>query len=322
MRKPNRTLWVFKYLWENTDDQHPATIADIIAFLETQGITVKDYRAIQADIADLTAMGIDIVEDRSRHYEYSIGTRHFEVPEVKLLVDAVQSSRFVSQKKSKALIKKLSSFVGPQDAGIIKRQLYVEQRFKATNEGIMRIVDSVQDAIAAKTKVTFQYYDYSPQKKKVARHDGAFYIVSPYSLIWNGDNYYMVGHSEEKDKVQKFRVDRIDHLSIVEEPRVKPPKDYSVGDFFSQEFSMMSGKETDVELLVENDLMNNIIDHFGERVKTEIVDEGHFKVHVTVGLSPTFYGWLFASKGKIKILNPKEAKDEFYYIIDSYSESR
>ena len=322
MRKPNRTLWVFKYLWENTDDQHPATIANIIAFLETQGITVKDYRAIQADIADLTAMGIDIVEDRSRHYEYSIGTRHFEVPEVKLLVDAVQSSRFISQKKSKALIKKLSSFVGPQDAGIIKRQLYVEQRFKATNEGIMRIVDSIQDAIAAKTKVTFQYYDYSPQKKKVARHDGAFYVVSPYSLIWNGDNYYMVGHSEEKDKIQKFRVDRIDHLSVVDEPRVKPPKDYSVGDFFSQEFSMMSGKKTDVELLVENNLVNNIIDHFGERVKTEVVDEGHFKVYVTVGLSPTFYGWLFASKGKIKILNPKEAKDEFNYIIDSYSESR
>lgn len=322
MRKPNRTLWVFKYLWENTDDQHPATIADIIAFLETQGINVKDYRAIQADIADLTAMGIDIVEDRSRHYEYSIGTRHFEVPEVKLLVDAVQSSRFISQKKSKALIKKLASFVGPQDAGIIRRQLYVEQRFKATNEGIMRIVDSVQDAIAAKTKVTFQYYDYSPQKKKVARHDGAFYVVSPYSLIWNGDNYYMVGHSEEKDKIQKFRVDRIDQLSIIDEPRIKPLKDYSVGDFFSQEFSMMSGEETDVELLVENDLMNNIIDHFGESVKTEVVDEGHFKIHVTVGLSPTFYGWLFASKGKIKILNPKEAKDEFYYIIDSYSESR
>ena len=322
MRKPNRTLWVLKYLWEQTDDEHPATIADITAYLESQGQTVKDYRVIQADIAELASMGIDIVEDRSRHYEYSIGTRHFEVPEVKLLVDAVQSSRFISQKKSKALIKKLSAFVGPQDANIIKRQLYVDQRFKATNEGIMRIVDSVQDAIAAKTKVTFQYYDYSPQKKKVARHDGAFYVVSPYSLIWNGDNYYMVGHSEDKDQVQKFRMDRIDHLSMVDEPCVKPPKDYSVGDFFSQEFSMMSGKETDVELLVENDLMNNIIDHFGERVRTEVVDEGHFKAHVTVGLSPTFYGWLFASKGKIKILNPKEAKDEFYYIIDSYSDSR
>ena len=322
MRKPNRTLWVFKYLWEQTDDEHPATIADITAYLESQGQTVKDYRVIQADIAELASMGIDIVEDRSRHYEYSIGTRHFEVPEVKLLVDAVQSSRFISQKKSKALIKKLSAFVGPQDANIIKRQLYVDQRFKATNEGIMRIVDSVQDEKKKKTKVTFQYYDYSPQKKKVARHDGAFYVVSPYSLIWNGDNYYMVGHSEEKDQVQKFRMDRIDHLSMVDEPCVKPPKDYSVGDFFSQEFSMMSGKETDVELLVENDLMNNIIDHFGERVRTEVVDEGHFKAHVTVGLSPTFYGWLFASMGKIKILNPKEAKDEFYYIIDSYSDSR
>ena len=322
MDKQNYTLLILKYLWEKADDNAPVTIEQINQYLVSCGMKAKDARTIRSSIMELANIGIDIVETRTNHYEYSIGTRHFEVPEVKLLVDAVQSSRFISQKKSKALIKKLSSFVSPQDAGIIKRQLYVEQRFKATNEGIMRIVDSVQDAIAAKTKVTFQYYDYSPQKKKVARHDGAFYVVSPYSLIWNGDNYYMVGHSEEKDKIQKFRVDRIDHLSVVDEPRVKPPKDYSVGDFFSQEFSMMSGKETDVELLVENDLMNNIIDHFGERVKTEVVDEGHFKVHVTVGLSPTFYGWLFASKGKIKILNPKEAKDEFYYIIDSYSESR
>lgn len=322
MRKPNRALWVFKYLWEQTDDEHPATIADITAYLESQGQPVKDYRVIQADIAELASMGIDIVEDRSRHYEYSIGTRHFEVPEVKLLVDAVQSSRFISQKKSKALIKKLSTFVGPQDANIIKRQLYVDQRFKATNEGIMRIVDSIQDAIAEKKKVTFQYFDYSPLKKKVARHDGAYYVISPYSMIWSGDNYYMVGHSEEKGTVQKFRIDRIDHLSVVDEPRVKPPKDYNVGDFFTQEFSMMSGKETEVELLVENDLMNNIIDHFGEEVKTEIVDEDHFKARVTVGLSNTFYGWLFASRGKIQLLQPKEAIDDFYSIINAYHSSR
>ena len=322
MRKPNRTLWVFKYLWEQTDDEHPATIADIISYLDTQGIAVKDYRVIQADIADLAAMGIDIIEDRSRHYEYSIGTRHFEVPEVKLLVDAVQSSRFISQKKSKALIKKLSAFVGPQDANVIKRQLYVDQRFKATNESIMRIVDSIQEAITDHTKVTFQYFDYSPSKKKVARHDGDYYLVSPYSLIWNGDNYYMVGYSEDKGQVQKFRVDRIDHLSGIDAPRIKPPKDYNVGDFFSQEFSMMSGKETAVELLVENALMNNIIDHFGEDVKTEIADNEHFRVHVTVGLSPTFYGWLFASQRRIKLLQPKEAVDEFYYIIDRFNTSR
>jgi predicted DNA-binding transcriptional regulator YafY len=322
MRKPNRTLWVFKYLWEQTDDENPATIADITAYLETQGIVVKDYRVIQADIAELSAMGIDIIGDRSRQYKYNIGTRHFEVPEVKLLVDAVQSSRFISQKKSKALIKKLSAFVGPQDASIIKRQLYVDQRFKATNESIMRIVDSIQDAISTHTKVTFQYFDYSPEKKKVARHGGAYYLVSPYSLIWSGDNYYLVGHSEGKNQVQKFRVDRIDHLTNIAEPWVKPPKGYNVGDFFSQEFSMMSGRETEVELLVENALMNNVIDHFGERVKTELVDDGHFKAHVIVGLSPTFYGWVFASKGGIKILSPTEAIDEFNYIIDSFVSAR
>ena len=234
---------------------------------------------------------------------------------------ALQSSRFISQKKSKDLIKKLSAFVGPQDASIIKRQLYVDQRFKATNESIMRIVDSIQDAIAGKKKVTFQYFDYSPQKKKVARHDGAYYVVSPYSMIWSGDNYYMVGRTDDKDAVQKFRIDRIDHLSIVDATRTKIPKDYNVGDFFSQEFSMMSGKESEVELLVENDLMNNIIDHFGEGVKTEIVDEAHFKTKVTVGLSNTFYGWLFASRGKIKLLQPKEAIDDFYSIINAYHSS-
>ena len=322
MRKPNRTLWVFRYLWEHTDDEHSATIADIIAFLETQGIVVKDYRVIQSDIAELAAMGIDIIENRSRSYEYHIGTRHFDVPEVKLLVDAVQSSRFISQKRSRALIKKLSAFVGPQDANIIKRQLYVDQRFKATNEGIMRIVDSIQDAITAHANVTFQYFDYSPAKRKVARHDGTFYVISPYSLIWNGDNYYMVGYSGSKDMIQKFRVDRIDHLSVASEGYVRPPKGYSVGSFFSQEFSMMSGTETVVELGVENSLMNNIIDHFGEHVKTEVCDDGHFKVMATVDLSPTFYGWIFASEGKIQITDPQKAIDGFYHIIDRFVSAR
>jgi len=322
MRKPNRTLWVFRYLWEHTDDEHPAKIADITAYLETQGITVKDYRVIQMDIADLSQMSVDIIEHKQHHYEYSIGTRHFEVPEVKLLIDAVQSSRFISQSKSRALIKKLSTFVGPSDAGVMKRQLYIDKRFKATNEGIMRIVDSIQDAIADDVKVTFQYFDYSPLKKKVARHNGEYYTVSPYSLVWSGDNYYMVGHSEGKGIVQKFRIDRMDHLSVVSEPRVKKPKGYNVGAFFSQEFSMMSGVETEVVLLAENSLMNNVIDHFGEGVATEVTDENHFIVRTVVNLSPTFYGWIFAWGGKIRILEPKEAVDGFYSIIDEHQKSR
>ena len=132
----------------------------------------------------------------------------------------------------------------------------------------------------------------------------------------------MVGYSEDKGLVQKFRIDRIDNLSVVEEPRVKPPKDYRVSNFFTREFSMLSGQEAKVELLVENSLMNSIIDHFGERVRTEIVDADHFKATVTVSLNNVFYGWVFASQGKMRLLGPQSAIDGFHYIIEQYEKAR
>lgn len=317
MRYPNRTLVVFRYLWETTDDEHSVTVADIVGYFATQGIKVKDYRTIKADIADLMDFGIDIVETKRDRYEYHVGNRHFEVPEVKLLVDAVQSSRFISQRKSKALIQKLATFVGPHDAGIIRRELYVDQRSKSDNESVLRSVDAVQDAIAENKKVSFQYFDYSPQKEKVARHNGMTYRISPYSLIWNDDNYYMIGFSDDRQIIQTFRIDRIDHLSQVDEPRIEPPDDYNVSDFFTQEFSMLSGKERTVELLVENHLMNNIIDRFGESVQVETVDNGHFKITVTVALSTNFYAWVFASNGKIRILSPQEAREDFAAMMEA-----
>ena len=322
MGKPNRTLLVLKYLWERTDDRASATIADIFAYLEERGVSLKDYRVIQRDIADLSDIGFDIIIERKQRYEYRIGKRLFDVAEIKLLVDAIQSSKFIGRKQSKATIRKLAAFLGPHDANIIKRQLYVDERHKANNESVMRTVDVLHDAIATKSKVMFQYFDFSPDKKRVARHDGASYVVSPYSMLWNNDNYYMVGFSEDRGMIQKFRIDRIENLSTVEESFIKPPKDYSVSGFFSKEFSMFSGKDVEVELLVENQLMNSIIDRFGEKVRTEIVDEQHFKVRTTVSLSGIFYGWVFASQGKIQLTKPKEALDEFYSIIDLYQKAR
>jgi len=315
----NRTLLILKYLWERTDDQHPASSIDIMDYLRSEGLTVKDYRTIRSDVADLIALGVDVVEKRRQHYEYNIGNRHFELPEVKLLVDAVQSSRFINKKKSKELIAKLSAFVGPYDANVIKRQLYVDERAKASNPSVLHSVDAVHEAIAKKRKVTFQYFDYSPKKEKVPRHNGQFYVVSPYSLIWSNDNYYLIGHSEERDMVQKFRIDRIDSLSITEETAQKAPSDYKVGDFFSREFSMMTGKACRVELSVENQLINNIIDRFGEDVAVSIMDDEHVKVIVTIELSNNFYAWVFASRGKIKILSPTDAILEFNSIIDAYT---
>ena len=320
MKYPNRTLSVFKDLWENTDDEHPATVADIVEYLATQGLYVKDYRTIQSDIADLSEFGVDIIETRKQRYEYHIGSRHFEIPEIKLLVDAVQSSRFISRKKSEVLIQKLSAFAGPHYARIINRHLYVDERYKSDNESVLRSVDAIQDAIADKKKVTFQYFNYTTEKEKIARHGGQPYVVSPYSLLWSGDNYYMVGHSEARGIVQTFRIDRIDWLSIVDESRIEPPEDYSVGKIFSQEFSMLSGKTSRVELIVQNSLIDNIIDSFGEDVQIEIMDSEHFKVCTTVELSTNFYGWIFASKGKIQLLHPQKAVDEFYSIIRHYQD--
>ena len=319
MDKQNYTLLILKYLWENADDNSPVSIDQINQYLVSCGMKAKDARTIRNSIMELANIGVDIVETRTNHYEYSIGTRHFEVPEIKLLVDAVQSSRFISPKKSKSLIEKLSAFAGPRYASIINRQLYVDQRFKSTNESVMRSVDAIQDALAEKRKVTFQYLEYTLAKEKVARRDGMYYVVSPFSLIWNGDNYYMIGHTDSSGIIQKYRIDRIDHLSMLEESSTEPPHDYEVGDFFSQEFSMLSGTECDVELSVENGLINNIIDRFGENVHIEVSDDAHFIVKTTVDLSSNFYAWVFASCGKIKILSPKKAIDDFKHMIQYYA---
>lgn len=319
MSSSTRILLIMKYLWETTDDSHAATIADIIAFLAEHGIRVKDYRVIQKDIEEMGKMGLDIVTRRTRQYEYSIGLRHFDIPEIKLLIDAVQSSRFISASKSRALIRKLSTFVGPHQAKLLKRQLYVDQRSKSANESILHTIDTIQDAIADGRKVSFQYFDYSPAKKKVARRDGQPYVLSPYSLVWGNDNYYLVGRSEYSSKILKYRIDRIENLVMLEEPRIKPPKEYSVREFFTQEFTMMSGKPCEVELLAHRVMMNNIIDHFGATVETEIVDEQFVKVTTTTDLSATFYGWIFASEGGIRILGPQEAVDGFQTIVNKYA---
>lgn len=314
----NRILLVLSFLWNNTDEQHPVTVEGIKEYLKSQRIAIKDARTIRRDIADLISFGIDIVEQRKQQYQYFIGTRHFEVPEVKLLVDAVQSSRFITAKKSKALIEKLSAFVGPSQADILNRQLYVDQRAKADNEGIYITVDRIQTAIAQKRQIEFQYYEYLPTKEKQLKHDGIAYELSPYAMLWNNNSYYVAGYSMRHNKIVKYRLDRIERLEILDEPQIPPAEDLDVSDFFSQEFSMLDGTPCEVTLLCENALMNSIIDRFGEDVETHIASSTHFMVKATVDLSDTFYGWVFSSAGRMKIVDPPEAVKGFRNILNSF----
>lgn len=175
----NRTLLVLKYLWETTDEEHTASLADITAYLQGCGIPKPDARTLRKDIDQLIEFGIDIVHHRGVQNRYHVATRHFEAPELKLLIDAVQSSRFVTPKKSKALIRKLAAFAGPHQAELLNRELYVDSRYKSGNESIYLAVDSIQTAIEQKKKISFQYFDYAPDKTKLLRHDGRRYSVPP-----------------------------------------------------------------------------------------------------------------------------------------------
>ena len=318
MALTNRTLLVLKYLWENTDDEHSVSLADIGSYLESNGLKRPDSRTLKEDISQLVELGVDIITERKVQNQYHLGGRHFDTAEVKLLIDAVQSSRFITPSKSKNLIAKLAVFINPSQKNILKRQLYVDKRTKATNEGIIRHVDGIFTAIIESKKIAFTYFDYSPEKKKVHRHEGRIYEVSPYDMLWNNDFYYFTAYDENAHKVKLYRADRIDDLAILDEPATKKPGDYSVDAYHSRVFSMFMGEECKVELLCENELMDSIIDRFGEKVYTEVVDKDHFKVVTTVALSDNFYGWVFASAGTMHIISPQKATDHFANIINSF----
>ena len=317
MSQPNRILMILQYMWHHTDEHHTVSLAELNQHLASYGLSA-DSRTLRKDIDQLIEFGVDIVADRKVQMQYHIATRHFDAPELKLLIDAVQSSRFITKKKSKALIKKLALFAGPYQNKMLKREMYVEDRAKADNEGIYITVDWLQTAIAENKQIAFRYFDYAPTKEKVYRHDGQVYNVSPFALLWNNDAYYLIGHHHVRDCIAKFRVDRIADPFILSKTAAPRPMDFRVEDYFSQEFSMLSGTECEITLLCENALMSNIIDRFGENVHTEIADAQHIKVKTNVSLSSNFYGWVFASGGKIKILSPTEAVQGFEEALRQY----
>lgn len=236
----NRALILFKYFCATTDEAHPVSLADISAHLKEHGITA-DPRTLRNDIEQLVEFGVDIVKDRGAQNLYHVATRHFEAPEVRLLIDAVQSARFITLGKSKELVKRLTTFIAPGDAALPERHLYIDSRAKAVNESIYVSVDQIQTAIAERKKIAFRYFDYSPSKERVHRNGEKVYSVSPHALLWNNDTYYLVGFHEHRQQIAKFRVDRIDGLQITQKAALQKSEDFDVSACFTQESSMHTG---------------------------------------------------------------------------------
>lgn len=301
-------LLLQRYLYEHTDDQHPASVADILAFWQEYGIQAG-RKSVYSAIEVLQSSGMDIVCVKSTQNQYFVGERLFELPELKLLVDAVESSRFITAKKSERLIGKLGKLTSESHARQLDRHIYMEGTAKPENECIYYSVDEIHNAIQDKRQITFQYYEYTPQKEKILKHNGYRYQFSPYALIWSRDCYYAVGWSEKHGKIAQFRVDRMTAVEPLEHTAVQTP-DFDPAEYVCKVFGMYPDNLCTVELLCDNEVMRSVIDRFGENVQTETVDEQHFRATVEVAPSPPFFSWVFTFSGKIRIVSPAAVLEE------------
>lgn len=315
-----RLLLVQKLLYENTDEQHTLTTFEILDYLESHGI-VTNRKTLKGDIDLMVDCGMDIITVSSKPNRYFWGARKFEQAELKLLIDAVSSSRFITQRKSQILSKKIMSLSSINGQENLRRNIYATNRIKSGNESLLYIVDTVNEAITRKRKVSFQYIDYTPEKKKILKNDGEIYTLSPYALFWNEDYYYVVGYSDKHGNISSFRADRICHINMADDKSVRKPEDFSLERYSRQIFEMYDGETVRVKLECKNELMRCVIDRFGEDVATELATDDTFYAYPEVALSPNFYSWLFTFAGEIRLLAPERAKGEYLNKVQATLES-
>ena len=301
-----KMLYLVKVLMEETDDEHALTTPEIIERLKAYEVNVE-RKALYRDLEELKAFGLDIIsEQRGRNVYYHIGHRDFELPELKLLVDSVQSSKFITEKKSKALIKKLESLVSKYEAKHLQRQVVLSGRVKSVNESVFYNVDQLHDAINANKQIRFKYFQWTVKKKMEMRKDGAWYTASPWCLMWDDEYYYMVAFDSEESRIKHYRVDKMLNISQLGEDREgqKEFQDFDIPHYAKSVFGMFSGEITHVTLEAENSMVGVLIDRFGKDLSLHPIDETHFSAHMDVAVSQQFVGWIVALGEGIKITGP------------------
>ena len=311
---------------ERTDEEHYITMPEIMESLKEYDITAE-RKSIYADLRDLETFGIDVEgEQVGNRYHYHVVNRPFEMPELKLLVDAIQSSKFITARKTNDLIRKLETFVSRYDAMKLQRQVYVSGRIKTMNESIYYTVDEIHNAISENKKIRFQYFQWNVKKEMELRHGGAYYRISPWGLSWDDENYYLVGYDSDAQMIKHYRVDKMLNLRMIDERREGRDhfKKLDMADYAKKSFGMYGGKEQDVKLLVENHLAGVMIDRFGKDIMMVPVDKEHFSVKVQVHVSRQFLGWVISLGEGIKIIGPDEVteqmKQEIKRLVEQYGE--
>ncbi len=303
---------------EKTDENHGLTINEIKDELESYGIKAE-RKSLYDDIEILQSFGLDICTVRTNTVKYYIGNRDFQIPELKLLVDAIQSSKFITRKKSLELIEKLGHLVSENDGSQLRREVYVTNRVKTVNEHIYYNVDKIHNAISENKKISFQYFKWELDTTngnkivKTARKNGEAYRVSPWALCWDDENYYLIAYDSEAEIIKHYRVDKMERIRLLKDERDGSElyNDFNPARYAKSVFSMFGGEECEVKLLVDNNFIGVIVDRFGSDLFIVKHDEHSFTVNVNVMLSPQFYAWVFGLGGGVRILAPERAILEF-----------
>ena len=304
-----KIIYVMEYLLKYSDEAHPVTTNQIIAYLQSHDIAAE-RKSIYSDIDSLRNYGLDIIQVADGNaYGYYVASRDFELPELKLLVDSVQSSKFITHKKTMSLIKKIENLASVYEAQLLNRQVFVTNRIKTMNESIYYNVDAIHAGIANNGKIRFHYFEYTVQKERRFRRENAWYVVSPFALTWDDENYYLVAYDTEAAIIKHFRVDKMVDIEMTEEER-DGQEAYAALDmavYARKVFGMFSGEEETVQLRFENHLVGAVLDRLGRDVMLVPDGDDHFTVRTNVVVSPQFFAWVFGFGASAQIIGPESS---------------
>jgi len=319
-----KMLYLVQLFSRETDDTHKLTMPEIIAKLAAEGVNA-DRKTLYQDFEELRRFGFDIISEKDgRNFYYYLGSRDFELPELKLLVDSVQSAKFITDKKSDQLIKKLESLVSKYEGSQLHRQVIISGRVKTMNESIYYNVDKIHAAIGEDRQIRFKYFDWNLKKEMEPRYDGKWYQLSPWALMWDDEKYYLVAYDSKHETIIHYRVDKMTQIGILDEKREghEAFRKFNIAHYTNTLFGMFAGDETKVTIEAENRLVSVFIDRFGKDIIIAPIDEDHFRTTVTVAVSKQFFGWIMGIDGDVRVVAPdsvvKQIKEELKRLTERY----
>lgn len=307
-----KPFYVMNYLLENTDEEHTVTVNQIIAHLEAQGISAE-RKSIYSDIEALQVLGVDIERvDSGNYVGYYVASRTFELPELKLLVDSVQSSKFITHKKTASLIKKIEKLASIHEAQLLNRQVFVKNRIKTMNESIYYNVDEIHNGISKNKRIKFLYFEETVSGERNYRHGGAYYVVSPFALTWDDENYYMVAYDSDARMIKHYRVDKMEKISVTDETRdgLEAYNALDMAVYAKKTFGMFTGHEVNVAMRFDNHLVGAVRDRLGRDVFIVADGPDHFTVRADVVVSPQFFAWVCGFGAQAVITGPNEVVEQ------------